>query len=127
MKLLLDMNVSPALAPAIASHGHDVVHWSQVGAHGATDETILQWAREHRQVLVTHDLDFAAILAATEALGPSVLQLRGFDLLSNETIEAVVEAIRIATPALESGAIVTVHDDRSRIRILPLRERNSGA
>lgn len=127
MKLLLDMNLSPDLAPAIAGHGHDVVHWSHVGDHRATDVSILSWAREHQRVLVTHDLDFAAILAETEAVGPSVIQIREQDLLSKEVVGAIVSAITTATPALESGAIVTIHEERSRIRILPLRPRNSDA
>lgn len=78
-------------------------------------------------MLVTHDLDFAAILAETEAVGPSVIQIREQDLLSKEVVGAIVSAITTATPALESGAIVTIHEERSRIRILPLRARNSDA
>ena len=126
MKLLLDMNVSPDLASDIAACGHDVVHWSHIGDPRATDVAILSWAREHGRVLVTHDLDFAAILAATEATGPSVLQIRQQDLLSADVARAVVDAIATATPALESGAIVTIHEDRSRIRILPLGSSEAG-
>ena len=120
------MNVSPDLAPAIASRGHDVVHWCNVGDHRATDLSIVNWAREHGRVLVTHDLDFSAILAETDASGPSVLQLRQQDLLAVDTVRVVVDAIRAATPALETGAIVTIHEDRSRIRILPLRSAMPG-
>jgi predicted nuclease of predicted toxin-antitoxin system len=58
VNLLLDMNLSPVLARPLSSHGHDVVHRSEVGDYRATD--------------------------------------------------------------------VTIHDDRSRIRILPLRPRRSG-
>ena len=126
MKLLLDMNVSPDLASDIATCGHDVVHWSHIGDPRATDVAILSWAREHGRVLVTHDLGFAAILAATEATGPSVLQIRQQDLLSADVARAVVDAIATATPALESGAIVTIHEDRSRIRILPLGSSEAG-
>jgi hypothetical protein len=63
------MNLSPDMARMIAVRGHDVVHWSQIGDHRATDLAILTWAREHERVLVTHDLDFAAILAETEDVG----------------------------------------------------------
>lgn len=125
MNLLLDMNLSPALTVTIAAHGHDVLHWSQVGDQRATDLTILSWAREHGRVLVTHDLDFAAILADTDAAGPSVIQVREQDLLASETAGAIVRAITAAAPALARGAIVTIHEDRSRIRILPLRTRTS--
>lgn len=125
MKLVLDMNLSPALAAMISQHGHDVLHWSEVGDQRAPDLTILRWAREHGRVLVTHDLDFAAILADTDATAPSVIQVREQDLLASETAGAIVRAITAAAPALARGAIVTIHEDRSRIRILPLRARAS--
>lgn len=35
----------------------------------------MTWTREHVYVVVTHDLDFSALLAATRAVGPSVIQL----------------------------------------------------
>jgi predicted nuclease of predicted toxin-antitoxin system len=126
VKLLLDMNLSPDLAPGIAAYGHDVVHWSHIGDHRATDVSILSWAREHGRVLVTHDLDFAAILAATEVTGPSVLQIRQQDLLAADVVRLVVNAITTATPALDIGAVVTIQEDRSRIRILPLDRGNTG-
>jgi predicted nuclease of predicted toxin-antitoxin system len=118
---LLDMNLSPAAADLLSSHGHDVLHWSDVGDYRATDAVVLAWARAHDRVLVTHDLDFGAMLAATEAPGPSVIQIRVQDLLAPEAIEAVEHAIEVASPAIARGAIVTIHDDRSRVRILPLR------
>jgi predicted nuclease of predicted toxin-antitoxin system len=125
VKLLLDMNLSPTLGALISQHGHDVLHRSEVGDQRASDLTILRWAREHDRVLVTHDLDFAAILAETDATAPSVIQVRVQDLLAAETAIAIAGAAATAAPALGRGAIVTIHEDRSRIRILPLRTRAS--
>jgi len=125
VNLLPDMNLSPALAKLLSSHGHDVVHWSDAGDDRAADVTILAWAREQGRVLVTHDLDFGAVLADTEAVGPSVIQIPAQDLLDPETARMIASAIEVAAPALTRGAIVTIHDDRSRIRILPLRPRHS--
>jgi predicted nuclease of predicted toxin-antitoxin system len=125
VNLLLDMNLSPVLARLLSSHGHDVVHWSEVGDYRATDVTILAWASEQGRVLVTHDLDFGAMLADTDASGPSVIQIRVQDLLAPETAETIASAIDVASPAIQRGAIVTIHEDRSRIRILLLRRRSS--
>lgn len=125
MNLLLDMNLPPALSDLLSSHGHDVVHWSEVGDYRAPDVAILTWARAHGRVLVTHDLDFGAMLTDTEAVGPSVIQIRVQDLLASETAMAIVSAIEVASPAILRGAIVTIHEDRARIRILPLRSRTS--
>jgi predicted nuclease of predicted toxin-antitoxin system len=119
VKLLLDMNVSPDMVAVIGAHGHDVVHWSAVGDHHAPDASVLSWALSHGRVLVTHDLDFAAILATTRAAGPSVIQIREQDLLSPDLARALVNAIRLAGPALEAGAVITIHHARARIRVLP--------
>ena len=66
------------------------------------------------------DLDSGAILATSGAAGPSVIQIRQQDLLSEAIVRTVVATIHIAAPALASGAVVTIHEDRSRIRVLPL-------
>ena len=83
MKLLVDMNLSPRWVDRLASHGFEAVHWSTIGAATAPDHEILAWAHQHGSVLVTNDLDFSAILAAGVAEGPSVVQIRTQDLLSD--------------------------------------------
>ena len=63
MKLLLDMNLSPAWLPLLHSHGFEAVHWSEVGDGRSPDHEIMRWAREHGCVVFTHDLDFGLLLA----------------------------------------------------------------
>jgi predicted nuclease of predicted toxin-antitoxin system len=94
VKLLLDMNLSPALGTLISQYGHDVLRRSEVGDQRASDLTILRWAREHDHVLVTHDLDFAAILAETDATAPSVIQVRR---------PARRDVAAVATPPIRRG------------------------
>jgi predicted nuclease of predicted toxin-antitoxin system len=80
----------------------------------------MRWAAEHDHVVLTNDLDFAAILAATRTRRPSVLQLRS-DLLTPETMgAAVLAAVREAHDELLDGAIVSIDVARSRLRVLPL-------
>jgi predicted nuclease of predicted toxin-antitoxin system len=67
MRLLLDMNVSPQLVSALAARGHDCAHWSTLGDPRASDEIILRYAKENGFVLITHGLDFGAILATSQA------------------------------------------------------------
>jgi len=45
VKLLLDMNLSPALADLLAEAGHDAAHWSAVGDRDETDRAIMAFAR----------------------------------------------------------------------------------
>ena len=79
MRFLLDMNISPDLCSRLRAAGHEAIHWSSVGAQNARDEIIMGYAREHDQVVITHDLDFGAVLAITHATGPSVIQVRTED------------------------------------------------
>lgn len=121
MKLLLDMNLPPALLQPLVDAGYVAVHWSMVGNAGATDAVVLASALAHGQVLVTHDLDFSALLAASGQRGPSVLQLRTGDLHPDRYFPLLIAALGQARDALEQGALVSVSAAEARIRILPLR------
>lgn len=80
----------------------------------------MAWAAVHGYVVITNDLDFGAILAATQARKPSVLQIRS-DVLTTRRIGALVlTAIRQAKRELLEGAILSLDLDRARLRILPL-------
>jgi predicted nuclease of predicted toxin-antitoxin system len=121
MKLLVDMNLSPSWVKYLAEAGFEALHWSEIGSGSAPDTELMAWATEHGYVVVTADLDFGAILAATRGMSPSVVQVRS-DILTRRSIgEAVVTAIRQAQQELVDGALVSVDPTRARIRILPLR------
>jgi len=66
MKLLVDMNLSPRWVTAFAQEGITALHWSTLGAPDATDVEIMALARHDDWVVITHDLDFGSILAATD-------------------------------------------------------------
>ncbi len=120
MTLLVDMNLPPALASALESAGFPAVHWSTVGAPTADDAEILAWARQHGRVLITHDLDFSAILAASGNDTPSVVQLRSQDLLAPLMLRLVRSALTEHTGALQRGALLSVNEAGTRVRVLPL-------
>jgi predicted nuclease of predicted toxin-antitoxin system len=123
VKLLVDMNLSPSWIERLAQHGFEAVHWSTIGAPNAGDDEILSWARVNGFVLLTHDLDFSAILAATSEAAPSVVQLRMQDLLSERALEAIVTAVNARGKDLELGALMSIDESGARVRILPLRQR----
>jgi predicted nuclease of predicted toxin-antitoxin system len=121
MKLLVDMNLSPGWIARLARHGFKAVHWSTVGSATAPDEEILTWAREHGFTVVTNDLDFSAILAATDWNSPSVVQVRMHDVLSDEATTAVAAALETFKSEIEDGALLSVDESGTRVRMLPLR------
>jgi predicted nuclease of predicted toxin-antitoxin system len=81
----------------------------------------MEYARDHGFVVLTHDLDFGAILAATNASGPSVIQIRTQDILPQSMDSALAAALRQYDRELTAGALIVIDRTRSRVRILPLR------
>jgi len=80
----------------------------------------MTYAREHGFVVFTHDLDFGDLLAATQARGPSVIQVRAQDPVPEVVGELVVAAIHEHRTLLERGALVTIEPDKLRARVLPI-------
>jgi predicted nuclease of predicted toxin-antitoxin system len=121
MKLLVDMNLSPRWVSLLTSGGIDAVHWSTIGAKNATDAEIMAYALAQDHVVLTHDLDFSAILAATQGEKPSVVQLRSDDVSPDVIGNQVLIALRQMEAELREGALITVDSNRTRLRVLPLR------
>jgi predicted nuclease of predicted toxin-antitoxin system len=121
MKILVDMNLSPRWVDFLVETGFEAVHRSKVGAGDAHDSDVMRWAAEHDHIVLTNDLDFGAILAATRDRRPSVLQLRSDILTPGAIGPAVLAAIRQMQEELVSGALVSIDAARARLRVLPLR------
>ncbi|MEK7144764.1 MAG: DUF5615 family PIN-like protein [Patescibacteria group bacterium] len=121
MKLRIDMNLSPRWVNTFHQQGWQALHWSTVGDHKATDKVIMEWARVNGYVVFTHDLDFGTLLAATNAEGPSVIQIRTQDIMPQSLGHRMVQILRKYESVLESGAIISVDEGRSRVRILPFK------
>jgi predicted nuclease of predicted toxin-antitoxin system len=119
MKIVIDMNLSPQWVEILAREGHDCIHWSDVGPSNAPDREILLWARLNEYVVFTHDLDFGAIIAATKADSPSVIQLRTQNISPRHIGEFVISAFKQFEGLLIQGALVSIDEKRARARILP--------
>ena len=121
IKFVVDVGLPPAWVDVFAKHGWPAVHWSGIGDPHAKDYVVMAWAREHRHVVFTHDLDFGTLLALTRASGPSVVQVRTQDVLPAHLEDVVVRAIRSYQHELQKGALVTVDEARGKVRMLPLQ------
>ena len=123
MKLLVDMNLSPRWVRVLSEAGIEAAHWSTLGANNAPDSEIMAYASHNDYVVLTHDLDFGAILAATHREKPSVIQIRAEDVRPEMTGKQIVIALRQMATELQEGALLTVDPKRTRLRLLPLRTR----
>ncbi len=124
MRILIDMNLSPEWVKFFEQNKVQSTHWSEVGEANASDEDIFNWAREHGAWIFTHDLDFGAILAVGGESGPSVIQVRVEDLDPDRLGRDVLLLLKQFNVVLQKGALVVLDDNKTRVRILPLKPEN---
>ena len=127
MKLLLDMNLSPRLPELLEQHGFSAIHWTTIGSPNAEDREILCWAKDNGFTVVTFDLDFGAILAATGLESPSVIQIRCLDNYPEAILPSLVSSLKRFETELSSGALVVIDELKTRVRLLPLNPNNEKA
>ena len=123
MKLLVDMNLSPRWIDLLVDAGIEAAHWSTLGENNAPDSEIMAYANANDYVVLTHDLDFSAILAATHGKKPSVVQIRAEDVSPDVIGLQVIAALRQMASELADGALLTVDPNRTRMRLLPFQLR----
>jgi predicted nuclease of predicted toxin-antitoxin system len=122
MRLLLDMNLPPAMADWLRSEGHDAIHARELGLGRLSDREIFARAAAEQRVTVTFDLDFGEIVGLAAAANAGVILLRLRSARQSALRDRVRVAIARAAKALQSGAIVLVEDARIRIRPMPPRD-----
>jgi predicted nuclease of predicted toxin-antitoxin system len=78
------------------------------------------FSKDNQHIIFTHDLDFGAILAVTQANAPSVVQVRTQNIVPEAIGDMVVNAIHRFRQELLQGALLSIDPERARIRILPI-------
>ncbi|MDR1374792.1 MAG: DUF5615 family PIN-like protein [Treponema sp.] len=119
MKILIDMNLAFRWADMLSVRGVSAVHWAAVGPANASDGNIMTYARTNGYTILTNDLDFGAILAATHSGKPSVVQIRAADTRPKQLLETVYNALIHLNGEIEQGALVTIDIKKTRIHTLP--------
>ena len=84
------------------------------------DSDILAKARAEGRVLLTHDLDFGELLAASEGNLPSVIIFRLRDMRAENVNSHLFGILEKQSSALEKGVVCSVSEGKVRIRALPL-------
>jgi predicted nuclease of predicted toxin-antitoxin system len=120
MRLLLDQGLPRSTARLLAERGIDAVHVADLGLATATDEDILARAGADRRIVVTLDADFHALLALSDAAGPSVVRIRREGLRGDAMAELLSRVVALVSGPLTAGAMVTVTDRGVRIHHLPV-------
>lgn len=76
MKFPADMGISPRSTAFLNAPGHNATHLVQEWLATLPDSEILDKARREDRILLTHDLDFGELVAASGATLPSVVIFR---------------------------------------------------
>ena len=122
MTILVDNCLPQSWVGYLRENGHTARHWREVGAANAPDTEIMEWAVKNTSIVLTHDLDFTRLLFQSRATLPSVIQLRLDDVRPGGIGQAILLILAQQKEELDRGALVTVKGQKSRLRLLPLRD-----
>ena len=121
MKFLADMGISPKTVTFLRDMGHDSLHLRDEHLERAEDPVILEKALNEERVLLAHDLDFGELIAASAARLPSVIIFRLRDMRPHRVNEYLQRIIADHSDSLEKGVIISVTENRVRVRSLPIQ------
>ena len=114
------MGISPNTVAFLADLGHDAVHLREQKLERLPDPEVLKKARVENRILLTHDLDFGELVAASGERLPSVVVFRLRNMHPtrvNHYLQGIVTEYR---DSLEEGVIVSVSEGQIRSRPLPV-------
>jgi predicted nuclease of predicted toxin-antitoxin system len=120
-RVLLDQGLAPNAAALLRLDGWDALHVMDVSLDRASDEEILEFARQNDRACVTLDHDFHAHLALARSAAPSVILVRAEGLDSVEQARLIRRVWALCAEDIASGAAVSVDRIAIRLRRLPLK------
>ena len=119
-EILADMGVSVSTVRSLREAGHDSVHLRDQGLLKMEDAHILDKARSEGRIVLTFDLDFGDLLAASGEKLPSVIVFRLRNQTPSSVQPSLFEVLSNCEADLNSGAIVVVEENRYRVRRLSI-------
>jgi predicted nuclease of predicted toxin-antitoxin system len=120
MKFLANMGISPITVAFLREAGHDAIHLHEAGLDTLPDAQILAKARAENCILLTSDLDFGDLLAASGEPTPTVIVFRLRSMVPDNVNRHITMLLNQHVAELEQGAIVSVAEDHIRVRRLPI-------
>ncbi len=120
MRFLGDMGVAQSTLAWLRDKGYDTVHLREQGLQRLPDAEITEKARRESRVVITFDLDFCDIMAASGAKTPSIIILRLDDQKPQHVNSRLEQVLSESFEALNRGAVISVDEYRHRVRMLPI-------
>lgn len=120
LKFIVDMDLSPLTVRQLKEKGWEIIRVSEVMDVRTDDIEILNYAREHNQVVITHDLDFSELLAVNGLDRPSVINLRLENMHPDFVTQRIIDIVSQLGDELKKGIVVSVDEISARFRNLPI-------
>lgn len=120
-RVLLDQGLPRSTANDLRAAGWDAVHVGEIAMPQAEDVEILDFAAREKRIIITLDADFHTLLAVRSLSKPSVIRVRIEGLQGTAMSRLLLRVWPKIQEALTTGAVVTVTEQRTRIRYLPVR------
>ena len=125
MKFLVDNSLSPLVAGGLRDAGHDATHVRDYGMQKAKDEEIFDRAAREDRAVMAADTDFGTLLAARQAVKPSVILFRlTVPRKPVAQVSLFLANLPHVGPLIERGSIIVFEDGRIRTRSLPIAIRS---
>lgn len=120
MRFLADMGVAKKVVEWLKGKGHDAIHLREQGLQRLPNGEIFKKAILEKRVLLTFDLDFGEIIALSENETISAIIFRLRNTRAIHVIERLEKVLQDSSDAIEKGSIISVEEDRHRVRYLPI-------
>ena len=122
MKFLADMGISPKSIDFLNDLGYKGVHLNALGLNRLSDSDILKKARNEGYILLTHDLGFGELVAASQAKLPSVITFRLRNMYPDRVNRYLNRIVAEHQDVLEKGAILSITEGQIRVHQLPINK-----
>jgi predicted nuclease of predicted toxin-antitoxin system len=113
------MGVARSIVRWLQDHGNDAVHLLDEGLEQLDDQAIFAKAVREQRIVLTLDLDFADIVAASAGQTVSVILFRLQRPRRQQVQARLADCLRELGPEIDRGAVVVVEEARFRVRRLP--------
>ena len=120
MIFLADMGISQKTIRWLRDQEYNVTHLRELNLQKEIDKNIFELALDENRIVLTFDLDFAEILAASGEKAPSVIIFRLKNAKPENVNKCLAKVLQDSAEALEEGSIISVTDHRHRVRRLPI-------
>jgi predicted nuclease of predicted toxin-antitoxin system len=114
------MGISPKTVAFLRTLGHDATHLQEQGLERLPDSAILAKARAEARILLTHDLGFGELVAASGARLPSVILFRLRNMQPDHANRYLNLVLSRHPTELAEGVVISVTEAQIRLRTLPV-------